>query len=116
MKGDKSSSVGGHRAKALNNPPQQLGRHGVLPASSWRNERLVGANWVELFTLKGLGAVSLPPNPLPLDKSTRRAEKEVPVLDWIDTPIEVDYYRHGGIYRTYKTVEISCLSQIVVNL
>jgi len=46
--GDKGKS--GHRAT---NPPQQLGRHGVLPCQFLEERRKFGANWAELF-LKGL--------------------------------------------------------------
>jgi len=59
------------------------------------NERRFGANWAELFTLRERGIA--PRQTLSLIKYPSGEEKEVPVLVRIDTPIEVDYYRHGGI-------------------
>ncbi|HEY9844583.1 MAG TPA: aconitate hydratase AcnA, partial [Candidatus Caenarcaniphilales bacterium] len=73
---------------------------GVLPCQfledmSALSLELTGA---ELFTLKGLERDITPRQTLSLSiKYPSGEEKEVPVLLRIDTPIEVDYYRHGGI-------------------
>lgn len=75
---------------------------GVLPCQflegvSAASLALTGA---ELFTLKGLEQSIAPRQTLSLlIKYPSGEEKEVPVLLRIDTPIEVDYYRHGGILQ-----------------
>ena len=75
---------------------------GVLPCQfvegvSAASLALTGA---ELFTLKGLERSIAPRQTLSLlIKYPSGEEKEVPVLLRIDTPIEVDYYRHGGILQ-----------------
>ena len=75
---------------------------GVLPlqfkdSDSWQDLGITGE---ESFDVLGVGADLQPQQDLVLaihrpDGSTR----EVAVLCRIDTPIEVDYYRHGGILR-----------------
>ena len=75
---------------------------GVLPCQfvegvSAASLALTGA---ELFSLKGLERSIAPRQTLSLlIKYPSGEEKEVPVLLRIDTPIEVDYYRHGGILQ-----------------
>jgi aconitate hydratase len=72
---------------------------GVLPlqfpeGTSVASLRLDGT---ETFTLEGLGHLA-PRQEIVL--SIRRADGSVtrqPLVVRIDTPIEVDYYRHGGI-------------------
>jgi len=73
---------------------------GVLPLQfkgedSWENLGLTGN---ETFDVLGIDATLQPRQDLTL--RIRRSDgtaHEVPVLCRIDTPIEVDYYRHGGI-------------------
>jgi len=73
---------------------------GVLPlefkgADSWQGLGITGA---ESFDVRGVGAGLQPQQDLVL--AIHRADgttREVAVLCRIDTPIEVDYYRHGGI-------------------
>jgi len=73
---------------------------GVLPCqfpdgADARTLRLDGS---EVFDLTGLEGMLSPRQELKL--TVRRSEgrvEEVPVHTRIDTPIEVDYYRHGGI-------------------
>ncbi len=75
---------------------------GVLPCQfleggSAASLELTGA---ELFTLKGLDRSIAPRQTISLFiKYPSGEEKEVPVLLRIDTPIEIDYYRHGGILQ-----------------
>ncbi|WP_293781411.1 aconitate hydratase AcnA [uncultured Oxalicibacterium sp.] len=73
---------------------------GVLPLQFLGNDSVttLGIKGDESFDLKGLDGELRPQQELQLvihraDGSTR----EVPVLLRIDTPIEVDYYKHGGI-------------------
>ncbi len=73
---------------------------GVLPCQFLEgvNAASLGLTGAELFTLKGLESGIAPRQTLSLlIKYPSGEEKEVPVLLRIDTPIEVDYYRHGGI-------------------
>ncbi len=73
---------------------------GVLPCQFLEgvNGASLGLTGAELFTLKGLESSIAPRQTLSLSINYPSGEeKEVPVLLRIDTPIEVDYYRHGGI-------------------
>lgn len=73
---------------------------GVLPlqfaaADSWQSLGLDGS---EHFTLEGIASGLEPQQTLTLQ--VRRADGStlaVPLLCRIDTPIEIEYYRHGGI-------------------
>ncbi|NMG74912.1 aconitate hydratase AcnA [Aromatoleum diolicum] len=73
---------------------------GVLPLQfkgedSWENLGLTGD---ETFDILGINARLLPRQDLTLRFGRRDGTvQEVSVLCRIDTPIEVDYYRHGGI-------------------
>ncbi|MGD9521350.1 MAG: aconitate hydratase, partial [Tepidiphilus sp.] len=74
---------------------------GVLPLQflgedSWQK---LGIDGSETFDILGLDEARLAPQQQ-LTLRIRRADgstQEVPVLSRIDTPIEVEYYRHGGI-------------------
>ncbi len=73
---------------------------GVLPCQflEGMSAASLGLTGAELFSLKGLERGIAPRQNLSLSiKYPSGEEKEVPVLVRIDTPIEVDYYRHGGI-------------------
>lgn len=73
---------------------------GVLPCQFLEgvSAASLGLTGAELFSLKGLEHSIAPRQSLSLlIKYPSGEEKEVPVLLRIDTPIEVDYYRHGGI-------------------
>ncbi len=73
---------------------------GVLPCQflEGMSAASLGLTGAELFTLKGLESGIAPRQTLTLSiKYPSGEEKNVPVLLRIDTPIEVDYYRHGGI-------------------
>ncbi|AVZ79191.1 aconitate hydratase AcnA [Zoogloeaceae bacteirum Par-f-2] len=73
---------------------------GVLPLQfkhddSWQKLGLTGE---ERFDILGIAADLRPQQDLVLViHGTDGSRREVPVLCRIDTPIEVDYYRHGGI-------------------
>ena len=73
---------------------------GVLPCQfrEGENAKSLGLDGTERFELTGLASGLAPRKEIPL--TIRRAdgrEDTVPVIVRIDTPIEVDYYRHGGI-------------------
>ncbi len=73
---------------------------GVLPCQFLEgvSAASLGLTGAELFSLKGLEHSIAPRQTLCLlVKYPSGEEKEVPVLLRIDTPIEVDYYLHGGI-------------------
>jgi aconitate hydratase len=73
---------------------------GVLPCQFLEgvNAASLGLTGEELFTLKGLESDIAPRQTLSLFIEYPSGEKkEVPVLLRLDTAIEVDYYRHGGI-------------------
>jgi aconitate hydratase len=72
---------------------------GVLPCQFLEgvNAATLGLTGAETFTLKGLAELTARQSLYLLIKYSSGEEKEVPLLLRIDTPIEVDYYRHGGI-------------------
>lgn len=74
---------------------------GVLPlqfSDAGHSPSSLGFDGSELFSLKGLSDSLAPGEQLELEieRSDGRIEV-VPVLVRIDTPIEIEYYRHGGI-------------------
>jgi len=73
---------------------------GVLPLQfqEGTNAQTLGLDGSEKFSITGLSDSIQPGQELKLEIQTRDGEsKSVPVRLRIDTPIEVDYYRHGGI-------------------
>jgi aconitate hydratase len=55
-------------------------------------------NGTETYDVVGLGADLKPQQDLTLKITRKNGEVEnVPVRCRIDTPVEIDYYRHGGI-------------------
>jgi aconitate hydratase len=73
---------------------------GVLPCQfkEGTNATSLGLDGTEIFDLSGLRSGLKPLMHLNLTIHRASGEKEdVPVILRIDTPIEVDYYRHGGI-------------------
>jgi aconitate hydratase len=75
---------------------------GVLPLefTGGQTAESLGLDGTEIFSLPGLGENLSPRQPLEL--LVRRAngrEDRVPLVARIDTPIEVEYYRHGGILQ-----------------
>jgi aconitate hydratase len=73
---------------------------GVLPCQflDGASAQSLGIDGTETFDLLGIGA-DLAPRHRALLSVRRRdgREERVPVLVRVDTPIEVEYYRHGGI-------------------
>jgi aconitate hydratase len=73
---------------------------GVLPLQfkEGTNARALGLDGTETFDVLGLNAEVKPQQDLTL-RITRASGKmeEIPVRCRIDTPIEIDYYAHGGI-------------------
>jgi len=73
---------------------------GVLPLQFLGNDSVqsLGIKGDEIFDLKGLENEIKPQQQVTLVITRANGEKqEVPLLLRIDTPIEVDYYKHGGI-------------------
>jgi aconitate hydratase len=73
---------------------------GVLPLQfkEGTSAQTLGLDGTETFDVLGLGPGLKPQKELTL-KITRAegSSTDVPVICRIDTPIEVDYYAHGGI-------------------
>ena len=75
---------------------------GVLPLQfqEGTNAQTLGVDGSEKFSITGLSDSIQPGQELKLEIQTKDGEsKAVPVRLRIDTPIEVDYYRHGGILQ-----------------
>ena len=73
---------------------------GVLPCQfrEGQSAMSLGLDGSEAFDLTGLEAGIQPRQEVTLTiHRSSGASESVPVLVRIDTPIEVDYYRHGGI-------------------
>ena len=73
---------------------------GVLPLQflDGTNAQTLGLDGSEVFSIGGLSDAIEPGQNVTLEiESKDREKKSVPVKLRIDTPIEVDYYRHGGI-------------------
>ena len=73
---------------------------GVLPLQfpEGVNAQTLKLNGTETFSLTGLSNAIKPRQQLSLEVKRPDGGKEtVPVILRIDTPIEIDYYRHGGI-------------------
>jgi aconitate hydratase A / 2-methylisocitrate dehydratase len=73
---------------------------GVLPLQfvDGTNAQTLGLDGSEVFSIGGLSDAIEPGQEVTLEiESKDRPKKSVPVKLRIDTPIEVDYYRHGGI-------------------
>jgi aconitate hydratase len=72
---------------------------GVLPLQFKGNDSVqsLGITGEETFDIEGLDADIKPQQEVTLVIHGKQGVKRVPALLRIDTPIEVDYYRHGGI-------------------
>ncbi|MBT6450754.1 MAG: hypothetical protein HOK62_08560, partial [Verrucomicrobiales bacterium] len=57
----------------------------------------LGFDGTETFDVVGLDESLQPQSELVLRVTKDGESNDIPVLCRIDTPIEVDYYRHGGI-------------------
>ena len=75
---------------------------GVLPLQfvEGTNAQSLGLNGSEIFSVTGLSDSIQPGQIVTLEIERADGETEnVPVKLRIDTPIEIDYYRHGGILQ-----------------
>ncbi len=73
---------------------------GVLPLQfkEGTNAQTLGLDGTETFDVLGLGGALRPRQEIALTiRRADGAESETPLRVRIDTPIEVDYYQHGGI-------------------
>jgi aconitate hydratase len=73
---------------------------GVLPLQFMDgvNAQTLNLNGSETYSVIGLGDSIVPRQQVTLEITRKDGKKdEVPLILRIDTPIEVDYYRHGGI-------------------
>jgi len=73
---------------------------GVLPLQflDGTNAQTLGLDGSEIFSITGLSNDIQPGQQVTLEiQSKDQKQRSVPVKLRIDTPIEVDYYRHGGI-------------------
>jgi len=73
---------------------------GVLPLQFLEGDSLqsLGLTGAESFDICGITADLKPLQPLLLKiRAPGREERDIAVIARIDTPVEVDYYRHGGI-------------------
>jgi aconitate hydratase len=73
---------------------------GVLPLQfpEGTTAQSLGLDGSEIFSITGLSDKVQPAQEVTLEIQTQdRQNKSVPVKLRIDTPIEIDYYRHGGI-------------------
>jgi aconitate hydratase len=74
---------------------------GVLPLQfqEGMNAQTLGLDGSEKFSITGLSDKIQPSQELKLEIRKGSESRSVPVNLRIDTPIEIDYYRHGGILR-----------------
>ncbi len=82
---------------------------GVLPCcfEEGTTAKTLGLNGTETFSLHGLTNDVKPMEKLDLEiKSSDGTSKKIPVIARLDTPIEIEYYRHGGIL-TYVLRQIA---------
>jgi len=73
---------------------------GVLPLQfpDGTTAQSVGLDGSEIFSINGLSETIRPGQTVTLEiEGKDRQKRSVPVKVRIDTPIEIDYYRHGGI-------------------
>src|SRR2546426_958401 len=72
---------------------------GVLPLQfpDGKTAQSLGLNGSEIFSVTGLSNDIKPGQNLTLEIESKGQRRSVPLKLRIDTPIEIDYYRHGGI-------------------
>ncbi len=73
---------------------------GVLPLqfADGTSAQTLGLDGSEIFSITGLSASIEPGEQVTLEiEGNKKQSRSVPVKLRIDTPIEIDYYRHGGI-------------------
>jgi aconitate hydratase len=75
---------------------------GVLPCQfkEGTNPQSLNLDGSETFDILNIGDDLQPRQEVPLVIHRNNGEKEtIPVIVRLDTPVEVDYYRHGGILQ-----------------
>jgi aconitate hydratase len=75
---------------------------GVLPLQfpEGTTAQSLGLDGSEIFSISGLSDSIKPGQQVTLEiESNNREKRALPVKLRIDTPIEIDYYRHGGILQ-----------------
>jgi aconitate hydratase len=75
---------------------------GVLPLQfpEGTNAQTLNLDGSEVFSITGLSDSIEPGKTVTLEIERKNGERDsVPVRLRIDTPIEIDYYRHGGILQ-----------------
>jgi aconitate hydratase len=72
---------------------------GVLPMqfAEGTTAQSLGLDGSEIFSILGLSNSIKPGQQVTLEIESKGQRRSVPVKLRIDTPIEIDYYRHGGI-------------------
>jgi len=73
---------------------------GVLPLqfAEGTTPQSLGLDGSEVFSISGLSEAIKPAETITLEiQDKNRQKRSAPVKLRIDTPIEIDYYRHGGI-------------------
>jgi len=71
-----------------------------LQFSEGTNGQTLNLDGSEIFSITGLSDSIEPGKTVTLEIRRRNGERDsVPVRLRIDTPIEIDYYRHGGILQ-----------------
>jgi aconitate hydratase len=63
---------------------------GITPQS-------LGLDGSEIFSITGLSNATKPGQTVTLEIEGKNRQRSVTVKLRVDTPIEIDYYRHGGI-------------------
>ncbi len=74
---------------------------GILPLlfEKGQTRESLGLTGEEVFTIEGIERDFIPGKKLPCVVKGRTGEKRFQVVSRIDTPVELAYYRHGGILR-----------------
>ena len=74
---------------------------GVLPLQfmDGENRESLGLNGRELFTIEGLANDIRPKQKVTVKTFGPNGEKKFQMMARLDTPVEIDYYRHGGILQ-----------------
>ena len=91
-----------HRRIVRAHPPQQPGGHGRPAAGvpARRERRSLGLTGRETYDILGIDDTIQPHQTLTVrarSDADSESEKTFTVTARLDTPVEVDYYKHGGI-------------------
>ncbi|MEW6412466.1 MAG: aconitate hydratase AcnA [Candidatus Zixiibacteriota bacterium] len=74
---------------------------GVLPLEflSGESRESLGLTGHELFTIEGLSNDIRPKQTVTVKAFNKHGDKQFKMIARLDTPVEIDYYRHGGILQ-----------------